>query len=81
MKRQILTGLIAHALLCTVLVDLYAAEATPNPNNDLPACKACALRARPNTQPNQYEYYEDYLKAQENQKNPSEQQSVQKQNK
>lgn len=31
-------------------------------------CKQCRLRAQTNSQPNQYEYYEDYLKTIENAK-------------
>lgn len=30
-----------------------------------PKCKRCSLRPAANDQPNQYEFYEDYLKAQE----------------
>jgi hypothetical protein len=32
---------------------------------NIPQCKKCSLRPRSNDQPNQYEYYEDYLKVQE----------------
>lgn len=34
------------------------------PKANIPQCKKCSLRPRPNDQPHQYEYYEDYLKAQ-----------------
>lgn len=53
------------AVACFMCVGVYAAEETKTTvttvNNY--ECKKCSLRPRPNTQPNQYEYYEDYLKS------------------
>lgn len=46
-------------LACTAMGILYADETSVN-NEE---CKRCSLRPRPNTQPYQYEYYEDYRKA------------------
>lgn len=49
-------------LIALVMGSLAVAGYAEDDDNGVPYCKKCSLRPRPNTQPNQYEYYEDYLK-------------------
>lgn len=64
--------MLKKSLLFVLLSSAFLGALQADEQTEAYECKRCSLRPRPNTQPNQYEFYEDYLKAQEQKENAAE---------